>query len=333
MIKRLLLAATVAALSLSPAAAQEKQTIRFGFSSVADLENDNGAAAWLFRHYVEDHSDTLDVQISGSSEIGSDQDVIQAMQLGSGATMHIGGTALFNTFIPEVGVLDLPFMWTSFDHVGRALEGDVGTKLSAKFEGAGFKVLGWGVSWGYRDVVTRTVEATKPSDLDGQKLRTIQSPIYVAAINLMGANATPMAFGEIYTALQTGVLDGFEHAPSMVLSSKLYEVTKHISLTRHLLGPTVMTYSLPLWNQLDDQQKKVVQDAADFALQTSRALAPVKEKESLDKLKALGMTVSEIDTSSFREKAVGVQDQLAEGIGATDLLKEIRDLSQDPATN
>jgi TRAP-type transport system periplasmic protein len=189
-----LVAAALTMLFTGAAAAQETE-IRFGFSSVADLENDNGATAWLFEKHVEDRRDDLAVQIYGSSEIGSDQDVIQAMQLGSGATMHIGGTALFNTFIPRVGVLDLPFLWQDYDHVGRALDGEVGEALEADFEQAGFKVLGWGYSWGYRNVVTSGVEVNEPGDIAGLKLRTIQSPIYVAALNAMGANATPMAFG------------------------------------------------------------------------------------------------------------------------------------------
>jgi tripartite ATP-independent transporter DctP family solute receptor len=328
MLNKVLVAAMAIAVAAGPIVAQERKPIRFGFSSVADLQNDNGATAWLFEKYVEDHSDTLDVQIYGSSEIGSDQDVIQAMQLGSGATMSIGGTALYNSFIPRVGVLDLPFRWKDYDHVSRALDGEVGAELAADFEAAGFKVLGFGYSWGYRNVVTAEVDVTKPEDIAGLKLRTIQSPIYVAALNAMGANATPMAFGEVYTALQTGVLDGFEHAASMVYSAKLYEVTNHVALTRHLFGATVMTYSLALWNQLTPEEQGVLQDGADFAIEVSRALAPGREVAALDLLREQGMTVTEIDTTSFAEAALPLQEQLAEEIGARDILDQIRDAAE-----
>lgn len=323
MYKRLLAVAASAILMTGVAVAQETE-IRFGFSSIADLENDNGATAWLFEKVLEDRTDDLAVQIYGSSEIGSDQDVIQAMQLGSGATMHVGGTALFNTFLPRVGVLDLPFLWEDYEHVGRALDGEVGEALKADFEQAGFKVLGWGYSWGYRNVVTSGIEVDEPGDIAGLKLRTIQSPIYVAALNAMGANATPMAFGEVYTGLQTGVLDGFEHAASMVYSSKLYEVTDNVALTRHLFGPTVLTYSLPLWNQLDPEQQEAIQSAADFAIEVSRALAPKKEAAALELLRENGMTVSEIETTEFVAAAIPLQEQLAEEIGASDLLEQIR---------
>lgn len=324
MLKRFLFAAACAITMIAPASAQNATVIKFGFSSVVDLENDNGAASLLFKDYVESHSDTLKVEIYGSSELGGDQDVIQALQLGSGATMHIGGTANYNTFVQRVGVLDLPFLWTDYAHVARALDGDAGNALKADFEKAGFKVLGFGFSWGYRNVVTKGVAVTQPDDISGLKLRTIQSPIYVAALNAMGANATPMAFNEVYTALQTGVLDGFEHAASMVYSAKLYEVADHVAMTRHLFGPTVMTYSQQLWNQLSADEQKVVQDGANFALEVSRAMAPGREQEALAKLVDVGMTITDVDTSSFAEAAMPLQDELAGGIDATDILAAIR---------
>ena len=325
MLKTLFVAGAVLGAALAPAAAQEAVVIKFGFSSVADLENDNGTTALLFKNYVESHSDDIVVEIHGSSALGSDADVIQAMQLGAGATMYVGGTATFNTFIAKVGVLDLPFLWSNYAHVARALDGDVGETLKADFEGAGFKVLGYGFSWGYRNVVTKGVAVTEPEHIAGLKLRTIQSPIYVAALNAMGANATPMSFNEVYTALQTGVLDGFEHAASMVYSANLYEVSDHLALTRHLFGPTAMTYSLALWNELTPEQQTVIQEAADFSLTIARAMAPGREQEALQKLVDEGMTITEVDTSTFVSAAVPLQDELAAGIDATNLLSAIRE--------
>lgn len=323
MFRSIAAAAGLVLLGMAPVAAQDI-TIKFAFSSPVDLENDNGATALLFKDYVESHSDHLKVEIYGASGLGSDADVIQALQLGSGATMYIGGTATFNTFVPRVGVLDLPFMWKDYDHAGRALDGAVGDALKADFEAAGFKVLDYGFSWGYRNVVTRSKEITKPDDIAGLKLRTIQSPIYVAAINAMGANATPMAFNEVYTALQTGVLDGFEHAASQVYSAKLYEVAKYVALTRHLFGATAMSYSLALWNQLSPDDQALVQEAADFAIEVARAMAPGREQRALNKLVEKGMVITTVDTSPFVAKATPLQDELAAGINATDLLAEIR---------
>ncbi|WP_158585675.1 TRAP transporter substrate-binding protein [Pseudooceanicola sediminis] len=314
----------VAGVGLTGAASAET-TIKMAMSSVADLENDNGMTAWVMQNYVNSHSDDLNFEVYGSSALGGDQDVLQAMQLGSGATMHVGGTAVYNSFVPAGGVLDLPFLWQDFDHVGRALDGDLGGKLDAKFEQSGFKVLGWGYSWGYRNVVTSGKAIENPEDLKGLKIRTIQSPVYVAALNAMGANATPMAFGEVYTALQTGVLDGFEHAASMVYSSKLYEVSDHVALTRHLFGPTVITYSLPLWNKLSEKDQQVLEDAAALAIEINRALAPIREQKALAQLEEVGMTITQVDTTQFSQDAVPLQDELADELGAADLLQLIRD--------
>jgi TRAP-type transport system periplasmic protein len=317
-------AAGVATAMPRPALAQTRRVIKIAFSSAADLENDNGMSGWLIQNFVNARSKTLAVEVHGGSALGSDQDVIQALQLGSGATMHIGGTAVYNTFVPRAGVLDLPFLWRDYDHVGRVLDGEVGTALAGDFEKTGFKVLGWGYSWGYRNVMTRNRQVKRPEDLGGLKIRTIQSPIYVAALNAMGANATPMAFGETYTALQTGVLDGFEHAASMAVSSKLYEVTKHIAITRHLFGPTIVAYSNALWRQLPEGDRKMMEEATAFAIEVNRAVAPVREKKAIDALVAKGMSVDTVDTKSYVDKAAPLQLELASKINARDLLEKIR---------
>jgi TRAP-type transport system periplasmic protein len=114
----------------------------------------------------------------------------------------------------------------------------------------------------------------------------------------------------------------------MVYSSKLYEVTDNVALTRHLFGPTVLTYSLPLWNQLEPEQQEAVQAAADFAIEASRALAPKREQAALEMLREQGMTVSEVDTAEFVEAAIPLQEELAEEIGAGDLLEQIRTLAE-----
>jgi TRAP-type transport system periplasmic protein len=320
------LAAGTAAFLTAPGSgqAQAKKVIKIGFSSAADLENDNGMSGWFIQNYVNSQSKSLAVEVYGGSALGSDQDVIQALQLGSGATMQIGGTAVYNTFVPRVGVLDLPFLWKDYDHVGRVLDGEVGRVLAGDFEKSGFKILGWCYSWGYRNVMTRNRPVKKPEDIGGLKIRTIQSPIYVAALNAMGANATPMAFGETYTALQTGVLDGFEHAASMVYSAKLYEVTKHVALTRHLFGPTVIAYSLPLWRQLSEEERKTVEAAAALATEVNRALAPIREKKAIDALVQKGMSIETVDTKPFVAKAEPLQVELAAKIGAKDLLDKIK---------
>mgnify|MGYP001123945606 CR=1 FL=1 len=145
------------------------------------------------------------------------------------------------------------------------------------------------------------------------------------ALNAMGANATPMAFGEVYTAMQTGVLDGFEHGASVVKANKFYEVADYIALTRHLFGPLAFVYSEKEWQKLSDKEQKVVMDAATFARDVQRGLAPIREAEAFSFLEEKGMRINDIDTTSFREKAASVQEELAAEMGATELLKTIKE--------
>ena len=130
-----------------------------------------------------------------------------------------------------------PFLWKSYEHALAVLDGPVGKELDQDMEKAGFKTLSWAVSWGYRNVITSKKEVKQAADLKGLKIRTIPTKVFVAAINSMGANATPMNFGEIYTSLQSGVLDGYEHTAATTISFKMYEVACCMALTKHLMDP------------------------------------------------------------------------------------------------
>lgn len=317
--------ACAAALGIAPLAhAQAKKELKITHSAQGNLSSEHHMVAWVFAKYLADHSDTLSARIYPTSALGDERAVFEAMQLGAGASCAVAGTAILNNFSKRVGVIDLPFLWTGYDHMNRALDGNVGDQIAADLEKAGFKVLAWTTNWGARNVVTAKKAINKPEDLQGLKIRTIQSPVYVETINAMGANATPMSFGEVYTAMQTGVLDGFEHGSAVVMSNKFYEVAKNIALTRHFLGPAVFACSMSEWNQLTDEQKKVVLDGARMASDINRALAPVRDQQALEFLRQKGMNITEVDTTGFRQKAIPLQDKIAADIGATDLLAEIR---------
>jgi tripartite ATP-independent transporter DctP family solute receptor len=316
----------VAALGLAvDANAQAKKQVKISHATAADVANDNHMVAFVIASYINANSDTLEARIYPANQLGEERAVVEGMQLGAGATMHIGGTAIHNNFNKRMGVLDLPFLWHNYDHYHHVIDGKVGDTLAAEHEKLGLKVLGWQDSWGYRNVVTTKKEVKKPEDLKGLKIRTIQTPTYVAALNAMGASATPMAFGEVYTSLQTGVIDGFEHASAVIYTGKYYEVAKYITLTEHLFGPTVTVISKKEWDGYTDKEKEVVAAAARLAQDVNRSLSVQRAAESMDKLKAKGMIVNPIDKTQFLKAAGPLQDQLAKTIGAEDLLKTVRD--------
>lgn len=302
----------------------KKKVLKLSHCHQPDFSSELHLAAWIFKNWVNDHSSTLEVKIYESNALGQEREVYEGMQLGGGASCVVGGTAILDNFIKKIGVLDLPFLWEDYDHVHTVLDGEVGKILEKEMEQLGFIVLAWLDSWGYRNVVTSKKEIKTPEDLEGLKIRTIQTPTYIEALNAMGANATPMAFGEIYTSLQTGVLDGFEHSASIIKASKFYEVSKYIAITKHLFGPVTITFSKAEWINLTDEEKEVVREAAIMARDIERSLASLREEESFKFLKEKGMIFHEIDTTGFRAKAEQIQDKLAGELGAMELLEMIR---------
>lgn len=320
------LALLVAIATVAPAAAQTagKRLIRIHTAGPNDLGVDNTKMAHEFATYVNANSESLEVKVFANSQLGQSREVIEAMRLGSGAAGTSGGPAEYAAFVKRVGVLGLPFLWKSYDHASTVLGGPVGKELDQDMQKAGFKVLAWSVSWGYRNVVTAKKEVTKAADLNGLKIRTIPTKVFVAAINAMGANATPMNFGEIYTSLQSGVLDGYEHTAATTVSFKLNEVACCIAMTRHLMDPTFLVYSMAEWKKLNEKEQAVLIKGAELAGEMVRAMAPAKEAESLEAVRKLGMKVHDLDTAPLQQAAMKAQDELAKDFGAESLLAAIR---------
>jgi tripartite ATP-independent transporter DctP family solute receptor len=315
-----------ALIAIPPAGAQTaaKKLLRIHTAGPNDPNVETTYMALNFASYASANSDTVEVKVFPASQLGQTREVIEAMRLGSGAAGTTGGPAEYASFVKRLGVLGLPFLWKSYEHAFAVLDGPVGKALEREMEKAGFKVLAWSVSWGYRNVVTAKKEVKQPVDLKGLKIRTIPTKVFVAAINSMGANATPMNFGEIYTALQSGVLDGYEHTAATTISFKFNEVACCIAMTRHLMDPTFLVFSLPEWNKLGARDQQVLLKGAKDAAQSVRAAAPQREADSLAAVKKLGMRVNEIDLAPLQKAAVAAQDELAKEFGAESLLAQIR---------
>jgi TRAP-type transport system periplasmic protein len=322
----LLAAACLALATALPAVAQApaKKLVRIHTAGPNDLGVDNTMLAHQFMTYVNANSNSVEVKVFPASQLGQSREVIEAMRLGGGASGTTGGPAEYASFVKRIGVLGLPFMWKSYSHAEAVLDGPVGKELEADMEKAGFKVLSWAVSWGYRNVVTAKKEVKTAADLKGLKIRTIPTKVFVSAINAMGANATPMNFGEIYTSLQSGVLDGYEHTAATTVSFKFNEVACCIAMTRHLMDPTVLVFSLAEWKKFSPAEQAVLSKGAQEAAAIVRKMAPEKEAESLAAVKKLGMKVVDIDVAPMQKAAATAQDELAKEFGAEALLAQIR---------
>ncbi|HJV10873.1 MAG TPA: TRAP transporter substrate-binding protein [Burkholderiales bacterium] len=319
-----MLFAVCVTLFAATAEAQTKPLLRIHTAGPNDTNVDNTKLAVEFQDRANAAQNTVEVKVFPASQLGQTREVIEAMRLGSGAAGTTGGPAEYASFVRRLGVLGLPFLWKSYEHALAVLDGPVGKELDQDMEKAGFKTLSWAVSWGYRNVITSKKEVKQAADLKGLKIRTIPTKVFVAAINSMGANATPMNFGEIYTSLQSGVLDGYEHTAATTISFKMYEVACCMALTKHLMDPTFLVFSLAEWKKLSPAVQAALQRAANEAAKVVREMAPQREGQALAEVKRLGMKVNEIDTAPLVKASLKAQDELAKEFGAEKLLEQIR---------
>jgi tripartite ATP-independent transporter DctP family solute receptor len=301
----------------------EPDLLRLSHSHQAQMSSEIHSAAVRFRDYVNERTEGIEVRIYPNNSLGQEREVYEAMQFGAGADCAISGTAILSNFYRRAGVLDLPFLWRDLDHLHATLDGPVGDDLAAELQQVNFRVLAWLDSWGARNVVTTREPVRRAEDLAGLKIRTIPTPVYIATVNALGASATPMAFGEIYTALETGVLDGFEHTPTVVLAGRFYEVAHHLTLTRHLYGPLAMVCSAQRWAELHESDRRLVAEAATLTSRWQRGQTAEREREALDRLAGEGVDIHTIDVGQFRSQAQSLRLQLAAKMKAVDLLKDI----------
>ena len=306
------------------AKASAKTEIRFAHVHAPDVNSELHYTAVTFAESLTEVGGRVTAKVFPQGTLGSEREVYEGMQLGSGAALTVSGTAILNNFDQRIGVLDLPYLWKDYEHVHRVLDGEVGRDLAAGLEKQGLLIIGWLDGWGWRNMITTKRAVKRPEDLSGMKIRTIPTPLYLAALRMMGANPTPMAYGEIYTALQTGVIDGFEQAPSIVVAERFYEVAKNMTETRHLFGTMVICYSKAQWDRLGAEDQAAVRKAAAMTQAKERAAAPTREVEAMKTLRDRGVTIHPIDTSGWEHAAIKLQDQLAAERGATDLLAKIR---------
>jgi tripartite ATP-independent transporter DctP family solute receptor len=177
----------------------------------------------------------IDIRVFPAGTLGQEREVVQQVQEGL-VDFMVSGTAIWGSVAPRLQIYDFPFLWRDWAHVHSVVDGRIGEEAADYLaRTVRMRPLAWGDSFGFRQVVTRSRDVTEPSHLAGLKIRTIQSSIYVKAVELMGGSPTPMAFGEVYTSLQTGVIDGYEHDASTTVQQHFYEVAHHMA-ARHIAG-------------------------------------------------------------------------------------------------
>jgi TRAP-type transport system periplasmic protein len=246
-------------------------------------------------------AEQIDVTFFPDNQLGQEIDVINSVKLGV-IDLMVSGSSISANLVPLVGTFDLGYLFASFPQQTKAFEGGAAKPIEeALLKGANIRIIAWAYNFGARSVLSKKPVKT-PDDLAGLKIRTLPNPIITECLRLMGAAATPLAFGEIYTALQAGVLDGLEHDPPTILASKFFETSKNYALTQHNFSPLAIYFSDVTFNRMDPKLREGFLDAAQKAAADSRAHGLAVEKEALAALIEKGVTVVECDKEAFRKR-------------------------------
>ena len=245
----------------------------------------------------------VEIAFFPDNQLGQEIDVINSVKLGV-IDMMVSGSSIAANLVPLVGTYDLGYLFTSFPQQTKAFEAGAAAPIEqALLKGANIRIIAWAYNFGSRSVLARKAVNT-PDDLTGLKIRTLPNPVITECLRLMGAAATPMAFGEIYTALQAGVLDGLEHDPPTIVASKFYETSKFYSLTQHNFSPLAIYLSEATFNRIPSSQREAFIDVAKKAAGDTRAHGLNVEKEALAQLKDKGFTVIDCDREAFRKRVL-----------------------------
>src|SRR5580704_9340085 len=246
-------------------------------------------------------ADRIDVQFFPDNQLGQEIDVVNSVSLGVIDLME-NRTSIWANVVPLIGLLDLGYLFESFPQQTKALDAGAAKPLEQALKmGANVQIIGWAYNFGARSVLCKS-QVDAPADLAGKRIRTLPNKIITECLKLMGAAATPMAFGEIYTALQAGVLDGLEHDPPTIFASKFYETAKFYSLTQHNFSPLAIYCSETTLNRMPAATRETFLDAAKKAAADTRAHGLSVEKEALAQLKDKGVTVIDCDREAFRKR-------------------------------
>ena len=240
------------------------------------------------------------IQVYPAGALGNDPSILQNLRIGA---LDIGftGNPFFTSFVPKLNVLDLPYLFTSFDHVYKVIDGPVGRQLLAELEQSQLKGIAfWEI--GFRNITNSKRSILRPDDLKGIKIRTTPNPAHVAAFQALGASPAPLAFPEVYLALQNGTVDAQENPINLIYASKFFEVQKHLSLTQHAYTASVVAMSLAKFNALTPEQQGAILEAARDAAIYQRKLNRDIEGDNLAKMKQAGLVVVEkVDSKPFQD--------------------------------
>jgi len=298
----------------SPAADAEAAPVVYKLGHMSPLENNYNLLAEKFKALVEKNSDgRIQIQIYPQAQLGYDRDLLEAMQFGT-VDFAVNTSAPISNFEKLYSVLDLPYLFNGWEQIENFVVSDAAMELLKKSEEDGLVGLGI-MGRGFRSVSNNVKPINTPDDLQGIKIRVLESPAYVKTFEDFGAVVSAMSWGEVYTALQQGAIDGQENPPETVKTERVNEVQKYYSLTQHIAGFACIMGSGITWDKIPAEDQKIIREAALEASLAQTKENMEKEKAYIEELKADGMEVNEVDTSLFSEKTTSPYEWFNEQCG------------------
>ena len=273
------------------------------------------------------------IDVFGNSQLGNERDMVEALQLGSQG-MVLVSTAVLSSFTDQFLVFDLPFMFDSTEDARMVCDSDLGTEILHSIDDQGITGLTWFEN-GFRQVTNNVRPITVPDDLKGIKIRTMENQMHMAAFQIMGADPTPMAMGDVFTALQQGTIDAEENPVPNVETNKFYEVQKYISMTGHIFSPAPVFIAKDYYDAMPEEYQTAIQEAATEAAPYQREQIDEQEATGVETLKENGMEVNDVDKTPFKEATAPIYDEyVKEGTGCVspEIYQQVQEIiTQHPA--
>jgi tripartite ATP-independent transporter DctP family solute receptor len=322
--------AAIAALLLAPglaACAGESTTTRLVMGHGLDVSHPvHRALVYLAERAAAGTHGSLEIAIHPAEQLGSERECLELLQIGSLDLTKVSSSVLEN-FVPEFRVLGVPYLFRDDAHRFAVLDGEIGQRLLRSAENRRLRGLGW-FDAGTRSFYTRDRPIRSPDDLAGLKIRTQESPMAIATVRRLGGSATPIAWGELYTALQQGVVDGAENNPPSFHTSHHYEVARYYTLDRHTAVPDVLLISTRAWRGLDAEQRAGLEAAVREAEVLQRRLWREATERALEVVRAAGVAVIEPDLAAFAARTAPLRDELASDSVLGPLLRAVAEVGR-----
>ncbi|HKH97252.1 MAG TPA: TRAP transporter substrate-binding protein [Beijerinckiaceae bacterium] len=296
MMRRMVIAGLLALGVAAPAAAEE---LKFGYSLPATSHYGASATA-MGEELAKRTNGKWTIKQFPANALGGEREMVEGLQIGT-VDLVATSTGPVGNFVPDTLLTDIPFLFRDYAHADAVLDGPIGQQILDQFPKNGLVALAWGEN-GFRNLTNSKRPVRTPEDARGLKVRTMENQVHMTAFRTIGVLPTPMAFPELFTALQQGTVDGQENPIGVILGAKFPQVQKYLTISQHVYSPALILMSPAVWNKLSAEEKTAFKEAAKVGAQAMRRKAREDAQNGVDELRKQGMeVVTDVDRKAFEE--------------------------------